>query len=183
MTQGGDNQARGQAGEAQDARYRRVAAEFAPAVERLARGYEADPDLRRDLVQDIHVALWRSFAYFTDACSERSWVYRIAHNVAVTHMIKRRRIKVETLVDLDELQTLTGGARPDEQAAAAADLHWLLAAVHRLKAADRQVLLLYLEGLTAAEIADVVGLSPGAVAVRIHRCKALLARRHQEVTQ
>ena len=45
----------------QDARYGEAARRFAPAIERLARGYEADPELRRDLVQEIHVALWRSF--------------------------------------------------------------------------------------------------------------------------
>ncbi len=34
---------------------------FGPALERLARVYEADADLRRDLLQEIHIALWRSF--------------------------------------------------------------------------------------------------------------------------
>ena len=42
-------------------------------------------------VQDIHAQLWRSFAYFEGQCSERSWVYRVAHNVAVSHMMTRRR--------------------------------------------------------------------------------------------
>ncbi|HEY7807708.1 MAG TPA: sigma-70 region 4 domain-containing protein, partial [Croceibacterium sp.] len=53
-----------------------------------------------------------------------------------------------------------------------------LATIHRLKPADRQVMLLYLEDLTAAEIGEVTGLSAGAVAVRIHRLKALLADAH-----
>ena len=75
----------------QDARYGEAARRFAQAIERLARGYEADPELRRDLVQEIHVALWRSFVYFEGQCSERSWVYRIAHNVSVSHLIARRR--------------------------------------------------------------------------------------------
>ena len=44
----------------QDERYLRAAAEFGPALERLAQGYEADVELRRDLKQEIHVALWRS---------------------------------------------------------------------------------------------------------------------------
>ncbi len=70
-----------------------VARQFGAMIERLARGYEADPDLRRDLVQEIHAALWRSFAIFEGQCSEKSWTYRIAHNVAVTHLVsaKRRR--------------------------------------------------------------------------------------------
>jgi hypothetical protein len=47
-----------------DALYQQAAAAYSGAIERLARGYEPDPDKRRDLVQDIHVALWRSFAQF-----------------------------------------------------------------------------------------------------------------------
>ena len=42
---------------------------------------------------------------------------------------------------------------------------------------DRQVMLLYLDGLDAKEIGEITGLSPGAVATRIHRIKAVLARR------
>jgi DNA-directed RNA polymerase specialized sigma24 family protein len=35
--------------------------QFGPALDRLARAYEADPEKRRDLSQDIHLQLWRSF--------------------------------------------------------------------------------------------------------------------------
>jgi len=45
----------------QDDRYRQATAQFGAALERLARAFEADPDLRLDLLQDIHLALWRSF--------------------------------------------------------------------------------------------------------------------------
>jgi RNA polymerase sigma-70 factor (ECF subfamily) len=160
----------------QDARYQQAARRFAAAIERLARGYEADAELRRDLVQEIHVALWRSFAYFEDQCSERSWVYRIAHNVAVSHLIVRGRLKSETLVDLEELAGISSSEDPEASLDQRRIVDALLAAVHRLKAADRQVMLLYLEDLTAAEIGEVTGLSAGAVAVRIHRIKALLSR-------
>jgi RNA polymerase sigma-70 factor (ECF subfamily) len=64
----------GTAEEFQDGRYTRAAAAFGPALERLARAYEADPDQRLDLLQDIHFALWRSFARYDERCSERTWV-------------------------------------------------------------------------------------------------------------
>jgi len=47
-----------------DALYQQAAEAYSGAIKRLARGYEPDPDKRRGLVQDIHVALWRSFAHF-----------------------------------------------------------------------------------------------------------------------
>jgi RNA polymerase sigma factor (sigma-70 family) len=161
----------------QNARYAGAAKMFGPAVARLARGYEADPGLCQDLVQEIHAALWRSFAYFEGQCSERSWVYRVAHNVAVSHLIARRRLKRESLAGLDEVESLADDGDLECEIGEKRIVERLLATIHRLAPADRQVILLYLEDLTAAEIADVTGLSAGAVAVRIHRIKALLARK------
>ena len=53
-------------------RYAVVARELGAALERLAGGYERDPDARRDLLQDIHVALWRSLARYDGRCSSTS---------------------------------------------------------------------------------------------------------------
>lgn len=160
----------------QEARYRRAAAAHGAAIERLATGYEADAELRRDLVQDVHVALWRSFAAFDGRCSERTWVYRVAHNAAADHVRARRRLRAGRLVDLAEADGLADADDPELAAGERHLLGRLTALLHRLKPADRQVMLLYLEDLGAAEIGEVTGLSAGAVAVRIHRIKALLAR-------
>jgi RNA polymerase sigma factor (sigma-70 family) len=134
-------------------------------------------------VQEIHVALWRSLAYFDGHCSERSWLYRVAHNVAVTHLIKRKRLKAESLASLEEVAQLAGAAEDDPEASVAERriVQALLATIHRLKPADRQVMLLYLEDLSAAEIAEVTGLSAGAVAVRIHRIKTILSEPFEQV--
>ncbi|MCW3847313.1 sigma-70 family RNA polymerase sigma factor [Sphingomonas sp. LB-2] len=161
----------------QDARYTAAARTFGAAIERLARGYEADAELRRDLVQEIHAALWRSFGYFEGQCSERSWVYRVAHNVAVTHVVTRRRLRPQALSGLDEIEAIAAPGDTEAETDERRIVTRLLATIHRLKPADRQVMLLYLEDLTAAEIGEVTGLSANAVAVRIHRIKALLAER------
>jgi RNA polymerase sigma-70 factor (ECF subfamily) len=162
----------------QDARYASAAGTYGAMIERMARGYEADPELRRDLVQEIHAALWRSFAIYEGQCSEKSWVYRIAHNVGVTHMMTGLRRRKQALVGLDQVEEPAAADDIEAEIADRADLEWLVKTVHRLNPADRQVMLLYLEDLTAAEIGEVTGLSAGAVAVRIHRIKALLAESH-----
>lgn len=164
----------------QDDRYLAAARTYGAMIERMARGYEANADLCRDLVQEIHAALWRSFAIFEGQCSERSWVHRIAHNVGVTHMITGRRARRTALVGLDEIAELPDADDPEKSAGERSLGDRLLAAIHRLKPADRQVMLLYLEDLTAAEIGEVTGLSPSAVAVRIHRLKALLAEPYRQ---
>src|SRR3569623_215015 len=159
----------------QAARYSEAARRYGAASERAATGYEADPELRRDLVQEIHTALWRSYAYFEGQCSERSWIYRIAHNVAVSHLTARRRLKRESLAGLDEMAMISDGGDLEGETAGRRTIERLLAMIHRLAPTDRQVVLLYLEDLSAAEIGDVTGMSAGAVAVRIHRIKSLLA--------
>ena len=49
----------------------------------------------------------------------------------------------------------------------------LMALIHQLKPPDRQLMLLYLDDLDAKEIGEITGLSPGAVATKIHRIKAV----------
>lgn len=60
------------------------------------------------------------------------------------------------------------------------DLERLQALVRCLKPLDRQLMLLYLEGVDAASIGEVTGLSAGNVATKIHRIKAVLARRFHD---
>jgi RNA polymerase sigma-70 factor, ECF subfamily len=160
--------------------YQEAAQTHGAALERMARAYEADPDIRRDLLQDIHVALWRSFQGFDGRCSIRTWVYRVAHNVAASHVIQQKRARSQTLVGLEELENLpdthSGQPAVDRHQA----LNDLIELIQRLKPLDRQVILAYLEGLDAAAIGEVTGLSAGNVATKIHRIKAVLARWFQQ---
>jgi RNA polymerase sigma-70 factor (ECF subfamily) len=153
-------------------------AEFGPALERLARGYEANADLHRDLKQEIHTALWRSLPKFNGRCSLRTWVYRVAHNTAATHILKHRSKHV--FVGLEELDVAISDDDPERAAVEQDAKHRLLRLVQGLNPADRQLTLLYLEDLDSASIADITGLSSAAVALRIHRIKAVLARRFQQ---
>ena len=161
----------------QDDLYREAVDQFGPALERLARAYEADADKRRDLSQDIHFQLWRSFQRFDGRCSLRTWAYRVAHHVAASHVIRDRRV-FSTLVSLEELEMLP------EQAESSADrrmnLERISALIQRLKPLDRQVIVSYLEDMDAASISEVTGLSPANVAMRIYRIKNVLARQFHE---
>lgn len=163
----------------QDARYTDAAAQWGAALQRIARATEADPERRRDLLQDMHVTLWKSFAAFDGRCSVRTWVYRVAGNVAASHVARERRDRLQ-LVDLDTIEHLPDGGDVGEQVAEEAALARLYALIHRLKSPDRQVITLYLEGLSADAIGEVTGLSPGSIATRISRLKTLLTRLFHE---
>jgi RNA polymerase sigma-70 factor, ECF subfamily len=164
----------------QDERYASAAAEYGRALERLARAYEADPDQRRDLLQDIHVALWKSMAVFDERCSVRTWVYRVAHNAASSHITRRRRANTIKLASLDELADAPGPENPEQIVTDQQGCAQLLALIRALKSPDREVMLLYLEDHDAGSIGEITGLSAGAIATRIHRIKTILGKRFQE---
>jgi len=163
----------------QNQRYKEAAAAYGGDIERFAGGYELNPARRRELLQEIHVALWQSFAGFEGQCSLRTWVYRVAHNVGATHVQRSLRTADRGALTLDDASEVA-----DERADMGAvdrqlDLRRVLALVHRLPAVDRQVMLLYLEDLSAQAIAEVSGLSARNVATKVHRIKALLASQLQ----
>lgn len=165
--------------DSQDQRYAATAAEFGAALQRLAHAAEANAESRRDLLQDMHVALWRSFAAFDGRCSVRTWVYRVANNVAATHIGKESRAN-RAKVRLDDIADPPAPQNLNEAIEESDALERLRALIRALPLPDRQIVTLYLEGLDAAAVGEIVGLSPGAVATRISRLKSQLAQHFQE---
>jgi RNA polymerase sigma-70 factor, ECF subfamily len=158
----------------QDGLYQQAAAEYGAALARLARGYEADADKRRDLLQEIHLALWRSFDGFRAECSLRTWIYRVAHNTATSWTIRQRRTRTQTPVSLEE----AGPLQIEPDSARQLALMRLTELVRRLKPLDRQIILCYLDGMDAAEISDLTGLSHANVATKVHRIKIILTEEY-----
>ena len=164
----------------QDEMYLEAAAAFGQPLQRLARGYESDADRRLDLLQEIHLALWQSLARFDGRCSLRTWGYRVAHNVATSHGIRERRHNSRTPVGLDEIEPPSTGPDGESVADRRLVLEKLERMIQSLTPIDRQVILSYLEGLDAASIAEIAGISAGNVATKIHRIKLVLARRFHQ---
>jgi RNA polymerase sigma-70 factor (ECF subfamily) len=160
-------------------RYSQVAEEYSGALERLARAYEPDADKRRDLLQEIHIAMWRSLARFDHRCSMRTWVYRVAHNVATSHVI-RPRANAPTFVEPVALDSLPDSVDQADRYHRQRTLERVYDLIRELGPVDRQVMLLYLEEVDAATTAEITGLSAGNVATRIHRIKQVLAQRFHE---
>lgn len=159
----------------QDELYGDAVGQYGAAIGRLARGYEADPDRRRDLMQEIHVAIWRSFHGFSGDCSLRTWVYRVAHNIGASHILRARRARQGGWISLDD-DLPDEAASPETQTHDHRALERLTHLIQQLRPPDRQVMLLYLDKVDAAGIADITGLTPSHVATKIHRIKARLTR-------
>jgi RNA polymerase sigma-70 factor (ECF subfamily) len=163
----------------QNALYAEASAANAAAIRRLARGYEADPDRQRDLLQEIYMELWVSLGSFDGRCSLRTWVYRIAHNVGASHVVRDRRL-TSRLADLETFEARISPADGQAEVERRLSAAILLDLIHRLKPPDRQVILLYLEGEAAGSIAEVTGISASNVATKIHRIKRMLKQKYLE---
>jgi RNA polymerase sigma-70 factor (ECF subfamily) len=125
----------------------------------------------------MHLELWMSLKSFDGRCSLLTWVYRIAHNVGASHVVRSRRL-ASRLVDLETLETATSQSESDAQVDRRFSVAILLDMIHRLKPLDRQIILLYLEGEAAEPIAEITGLSAANVATKIHRIKRVLKQRY-----
>jgi RNA polymerase sigma-70 factor (ECF subfamily) len=144
-----------------------------PALGRLASSYVRDPAEREDLVQEISLAIWRALPQFRGECSERTYLFRIAHNRAIAHLTRRRLPTVECD---DEIHVEDGAADPEQALSRGQQGQRLLAAIQRLPLGYAQVVMLTLEGMNYAEVADVLGISETNVGARLTRARDRLRR-------
>lgn len=150
--------------------------EFGRMLDRLAAGYEADPEKRQDLRQDIHFQLWRSFEAFDGRCSLKTWTFRVAHNTAVSYVNREHR-KNAPSVSLEEIEQMAPAEDCEPDIDQQRTLQQLSGFIRQLKPLDRQIMISYLEELDMATIAEITGLSPANVRMKIHRIKNILSSR------
>jgi len=120
------------------------------------------------------MALWTALPRFRGESSERTWVYRVAHNTAISFVTSDRRRQAREQGG-DPPVDPASPANPEGDAIATQRRERLWAAVQALPLDDRQMVVLYLEGLSAPEIEAVTGVSAGAVATRLTRARQKLA--------
>lgn len=161
--------------DSRDTLYEDAVAAHGASLARLARAYEADPEIRRDLLQEIHLAMWRSLDGFDGRCSLRTWVFRVAHNVATSHVLRQKRGKAIQWVTLDDPGLIEAAGDLEKAIATEEALERLKALILRLEPLDRKVIVSYLEGLDGVSISEITGISPSNVATKIHRVKRLLS--------
>jgi RNA polymerase sigma-70 factor, ECF subfamily len=157
-----------------EALYSDAVRQYGRDIARFVAGYERDSPARQELLQEVHLALWQSFSGFAHQCSLRTWVYRVAHNVGVSHIQRSMRRLDLDAASLEDVEAQIDASADMGLTDRRLDLERIMALVHGLAGIDREVMLLYLEDLDAASIAEVTGLSARNVATKVHRIKSLL---------
>jgi RNA polymerase sigma factor (sigma-70 family) len=154
--------------------FERILGEHGAAISRLAYSYEAVAGIREELAQEIALAIWQALPHFRGECSERTFVFRIAHNRGLTH-VGRRRPPQQSLDDLEEAdEPADPRPHPEQQAAQSKQRAQLMSAIQTLPVTHRQIIVLMLEGLSHAEIGEVLGITEKNVAVRLTRARKAL---------
>lgn len=125
----------------QDSLYEEAAQTCGPSLDPLARADELDPDARLDLLQGIHLQIWRSFANLDQRCSLRTWVYRVAHNVATTRVVRQKRLRTR-LVSIEHVEAMAANDESEVVSQAEA-LNQLSALIQRLNPVDLQIIVSY----------------------------------------
>jgi RNA polymerase sigma-70 factor (ECF subfamily) len=157
--------------------FSRLMEKYGVALRRLAGAYLADPAAREDLFQEIALAVWIGIPGFRGEASERTWLYRIAHNTASGQLHKfrqrRERERQPQATDPDPVEPAT----PESAAGEADQRKRFFAALRQLPTLDFQIVTMHLAELSYAEIADVVGLTQTNVGARLTRIREELSRR------
>jgi RNA polymerase sigma factor (sigma-70 family) len=158
------------AGETLEQRFGRLLAAEHAALRRLAASYATVRSDTDDLLQEIAIALWRALPAFRGECSERTFLFRIAHNRCVTHLSKRRpTVSLDDAVEPEDPSASSEASVSEDQ-----ERQRLLQAIRGLPLIHREVVGLYLEGMDYKDIAAVIGISESNVGVRLNRARERL---------
>lgn len=144
-----------------------VLEQHAGIVFKVVNSYASNPDDRADLGQEIAAQLWRAWPGYDPSRSLTTWMYRIALNVAISHL-RGRSLRERHHVPLEE--GLHDAAHHDADGAGEREL-LLQRVLGGLAPLDRALLLLHLEDRSHREIAEVLGLRESNVGTRLSRLK------------
>lgn len=152
----------------QNAEFSRLIGQHTGILWKVAYAWSRQPADREDLVQEMALQLWRAFPRFDSKRSFSTWMYRIALNVAIASERRRkRRVPVQSI----EAHAIEPVAPiPDLESEHRTGV--LFSVMERFHSEDRALLLLWLEGLAYAQIAEVIGISESNVGTRLNRLKS-----------
>ena len=150
-------------------RFQSLLEEHKKILYKVCRSYCRNPGDRDDLAQEIIVQLWRSFRAFDQRVRFSTWMYRIALNVAISFY---RRENVRTRHVLPGSEHLLEAI--DETEDRSEEVELLYRWIEELDPLNKALAILYLDGNSYQETAEVLGISATNVATKISRLKETL---------
>jgi RNA polymerase sigma-70 factor (ECF subfamily) len=149
-------------------------------VRKVATTYCRDANDRADLAQEITARLWQSWPHYDQERPFSTWMYRVALNVAITHVrgvYRHERHHVALGPDHEQIPDTPVDHEANELLAILRNL------IDNLDGLNRALLLLYLEDRSHREIADILGIGESNVGTKIGRLKERLRAQLAQPTE
>ena len=128
--------------------------------------FARDKDEAADLFQDVLINLWKGIGKFRNDSEISTWVYRVSLNTCISADRNKRKMPTTRLdMNIDLF---------DDDDTDSRQIQVLRQRIQRLQPLDRAIVLLWLESLSYQEIADIVGLTPNNISVRLTRIRLQL---------
>jgi RNA polymerase sigma-70 factor, ECF subfamily len=142
---------------------------------KIVRGCAATPQDQDDLFQNVLLQVWSSIPAFRGEAKETTWIYRVAFNTSLAWRRgeRRRRVGHEMFLKFD----VSPQSQPSHVEALSKKeiVERLYTAIRQLPKVDASLALMHLDGLSYAEMAEVLGISENFIGVKLNRIRKQLA--------
>lgn len=161
----------------QEKLFKQWVGEYKKLMFKVVKAYAASPQDQDDLFQEILLQLWSSIPIFQGQAKETTWIYRVALNTALVWRrgeTRKRKRYHKLIIDFNgasDIQQSSCNPMRDSQI-----LDQLYGAIRQLSKIDSSVVLMYLDGVSYDEMAEILGISKSNVGVRLNRAKKKLAQ-------
>ena len=151
--------------------------EYKKLIYKVVKAYAELPQDKDDLFQEILFQMWSSIPNFQGGAKETTWIYRVALNTALVWKRTEKRKKKRFRTGFLNIQEISPAKCDcDEMSRNQEVLDRVYDSIRQLPKSDSSIVLLYLDGLSYDEMADILGISKSNVGVRLNRAKKKLAQ-------
>lgn len=149
--------------------------EYQPLIRKVCLMYAQNRAESDDMFQEICIQLWRAYPQFKGNSKFSTWLYRVSINTAISWIRKEKKHRLD---DRDDEKLF--GVHDDTpfyvEEEKKEQLSALRKAIQKLNDIDRTLVLLYLEEVAYAEIAEILGLTVNNIKVKMNRVKKRLKK-------
>ena len=144
---------------------------YAQKVFRLCLGYASgDVDLAKEWQQETFIKIWQHQDTFNAKSSISTWIYRIAVNICLSDLRKPKKLVHDSDLSQTEDESVDNTNEKDLQ------IQSMYRCIDKLTPMNKAIILLELEGVPQAIIAEIQGIGHGALRTRLNRIRTSLLK-------
>lgn len=148
----------------------RVIDENRGLIYKVVNAYCEDPTEQQDLVQEVILQLLKGYDRFDHQVKITTWMYRVALNVSISHY-RKTSVRRKHFTPLQEGLVEIAG---EDTSQLDEDIRMLRHFIQQLDELNRAVMIMYLDGNSHGDIAEVLNISVSNVGTKINRIKEKL---------